>query len=74
MAGLLKGAVGRAQDKTHQHPAAGDLQKQLSAEPTKRLNCDLPKSLHRQFKAKSGEEGRSMSQIVTELVTEYLSK
>ncbi|MBD2088306.1 hypothetical protein H6F67_00250 [Microcoleus sp. FACHB-1515] len=40
---------------------------------TKRLNVDIPLDLHRWLKSHSGQEGRSITEIVTELLDELRS-
>ena len=47
---------------------------EVTKEPMKRLNVNLPESLLREFKVKAAGEGRDMSSLVGEWVREYLSK
>ena len=44
------------------------------AEPTKRLNANIPVSLHTAFKQKTAGEGISMGEKMSELIREYLSE
>lgn len=44
------------------------------AEPTKRLNAEIPASMHSSFKAKAAKEGKKMTNVVRELIAEYLSE
>ncbi|MEL7396237.1 MAG: hypothetical protein AAFN44_07695 [Pseudomonadota bacterium] len=43
-------------------------------EPTKRLNLQIPVSLHTAFKLQATKDGRSMSDIAMELIQGYLNK
>lgn len=42
------------------------------AEPTKRLNADVPSGLHRRFKATCRADGQSMTDVVTRLLKTYV--
>ena len=53
---------------------ANPLTEKVAEEPKKRLNADIPVSLHAQFKARVAGEGRKMNEVLVELVEEYLSK
>jgi len=44
------------------------------AEPTKRLNAEIPASMHSSFKAKAAKEGKKMTNVVRELIVKYLSE
>ena len=46
----------------------------VSEEEKVRLNLDIPKSTMRQLKIRAAERETTVSEIVRELVTEYLSK
>lgn len=43
-------------------------------EPTKRLNVELPKSLHRDFKAACTRQDQSMSDVITRFVEAYVAR
>ena len=45
-----------------------------SGAATKRMNIEMDAELYKQLKLRSAHEDRSISEIVRELVTEYLSK
>lgn len=47
---------------------------EVTKEDLKRLNADLPKSLHHDFKVKATADGVRMSDLVRLWVIEYLSK
>lgn len=44
----------------------------VTKEPTKRLNVNLPASVMKQFKAKAAMEGKEMSALVNEWINHYL--
>lgn len=41
-------------------------------QPTKRLNAEIPSGLHERFKAACQAEGKSMTNVVTQLVETYV--
>lgn len=41
-------------------------------QPTKRLNAEIPSGLHERFKAACQSEGKSMTDVVTQLVETYV--
>lgn len=43
------------------------------AAPTKRLNAEIPEDLHQDFKSVAAREGRSMTQILVDLVEAYVA-
>lgn len=45
-----------------------------SKEETKRLNADIPVSLHNQVKIRAVEEGRNIVDLVVDALNDYLSK
>lgn len=45
-----------------------------SKEDTKRLNAEIPASLHSKIKIRAVEEGRNIVDIVVDALNEYLSK
>jgi len=44
----------------------------VTKEPLKRLNVNLPESVMKQFKAKAALEGKEMSALVSEWINHYL--
>ena len=44
----------------------------VTKEPMKRLNVEVPESILKQFKAKAVLEGKSMSDLVNRWIGEYL--
>lgn len=45
-----------------------------ASDDLKQLHVDIPGALHKKFKMKALEEGRSMNQVVEDLIAEYLSR
>ena len=45
-----------------------------SKEDTKRLNAEIPVSLHNKVKIRAVEEGRNLVDVVVEALNDYLSK
>ena len=45
-----------------------------SKEDTKRLNAEIPESLHSKVKIRAVEEGRNIVDLVVDALNEYLSK
>lgn len=45
-----------------------------SKEDTKRLNAEIPVSLHNKVKIRAVEEGRNIVDLVVEALNEYLNK
>lgn len=45
-----------------------------SSEPTKRLNAEIPQSLHSQVKIQAVKENRKIVDVVIDALKEYLSK
>lgn len=46
----------------------------VTKEPLKRLNVNLPESVMKQFKAKAAMEGKDMSELVNGWILEYVNK
>lgn len=46
---------------------------EVTKEPLARLNVDLPKSLHKAFKARAASNGVTISDLVRQWAIEYLS-
>ena len=44
----------------------------VTKEPLKRLNVNLPESMMKQFKAKAAMEGKEMSELVNGWINQYL--
>lgn len=47
---------------------------EATKEETKRLNLDVPISLHSQLKVQAAQEGRSMKELVMSALDQYLSE
>ena len=45
-----------------------------SKEDTKRLNAEIPVSLHNQIKIRAVEEGRNIVDLVVDALNDYLNK
>lgn len=71
--GSLKGASNK---KRGTYEDVDELRKDLGGEEeTVRLNVDIPKSVHQQFKAQVAlSDYDSMSEVVRDLVTEWVSE
>lgn len=61
-------AAKKSRDTDHKTAAIADVTK----EPLKRLNVNLPESVMKQFKAKAAMEGKEMSALVSEWINHYL--
>ena len=61
-------AAKKNRDTEHKTAALADVTK----EPTKRLNVNLPESVMKQFKAKAAMEGKEMSALVNGWINAYL--
>lgn len=47
---------------------------EVTAEPTKRLNVEIPARLHRQVKTAAAIDDTTIVEIVTEALTDYLRR
>jgi predicted HicB family RNase H-like nuclease len=65
--------IKKKSDASHQHPAAEPLKEIVGAEEMVRLNLQVPESLRRNLKARAASEGKSIQDIVTGLLVEYLN-
>ena len=54
----------------HRHPDA----ERLRDQPTKRLTVNIPEDLHRRLKLHATSKDKQMSEIVFDLVTQYLDE
>ena len=54
----------------HRHPDT----ERLRDQPMKRLTVNVPEDVHLRLKMRATSEGRQMSDIVFDLVTEYLDE
>ena len=63
-------AAKKSRDTDQKTAAIADVTK----EPLKRLNVNLPESVMKQFKAKAVMEGREMSELVNSWIGDYLSQ
>lgn len=59
----------RQRDKS---PAAEEEQGKAAAEPTKRLNANVPESLHQAVRMEAARRGVDMKDILMEALAEYL--
>jgi len=62
-------AAKKSRDTDQKTAAIADVTK----EPLKRLNVNLPESVMKQFKAKAVMEGKDMSELVSRWIAEYIS-
>ena len=63
-------AAKKSRDTDQKTAAIADVTK----EPLKRLNVNLPESVMKQFKAKAAMEGKEMSELVNGWIGDYLSQ
>jgi predicted DNA binding CopG/RHH family protein len=61
-------AAKKSRDTDQKTAAIADVTK----EPLKRLNVNLPESVMKQFKAKAAMEGKEMSELVSGWINQYL--
>lgn len=61
-------AAKKSRDTDQKTAAIADVTK----EPLKRLNVNLPESMMKQFKAKAAMDGKEMSALVSEWINQYL--
>ena len=61
-------AAKKSRDTDQKTAAIADVTK----EPLKRLNVNLPESVMKQFKAKAAMDGKEMSALVSEWINQYL--
>lgn len=63
-------AAKKSRDTDQKTAAIADVTK----EPLKRLNVNLPESVMKQFKAKAAMEGKEMSELVNLWISTYLKE
>jgi ParG. len=63
-------AAKKSRDTDQKTAAIADVTK----EPLKRLNVNLPESVMKQFKAKAAMEGKEMSELVNLWISSYLKE
>lgn len=64
----------KAKAKSNQSQGKKEALREVTKDETSRINANIPKSLHRRFKAKCAEEGASMSDLIEKWISEYMSK
>lgn len=67
--GDLTDVAKRTQEKTEQ---AQEQTAKAAQEPTKRLNANVPESLHRAVRMEAARRGVDMKDVMVEALTEYL--
>ena len=67
----LKDAVAKRANRTSEQKEAAIAE--VSREPVKRLNVNLPESILKQFKAQAAMEGKDMSELVKGWIENYLN-
>ena len=60
--------------KQESNPTQSEQSNTNSDERSKQLHVDIPNALHKKFRIKTFEEGRSMSQVIEDLISEYVSR
>lgn len=58
--------------KTEPSPEAQQQTAKAGEEPTKRLNANVPESLHQAVRMEAARRGVEMKQVMIEALTEYL--
>lgn len=66
----LKDAVAKRVNRTSEQKETAIAE--VSREPVKRLNVNLPESLLKQFKAQAAMDGKDMSELVKSWIEGYL--
>lgn len=61
-----------AANKAHSNPRTDAILQQATEEPKKQVHAYIPESLHTRFKMKTVEEGRKMSEVLEEMIVDYL--
>ena len=64
----------KAKQKTRERQDKTAALKELSKDSTKRLNADVPIELHRKLKILATKQDKTVTDLLIEIVTEYLSK
>lgn len=57
---------------SHNNPKADTVLAALQKEETRRLHAHIPASLHKRLKLRAVEQGRDMTAVVVEALSEYL--
>lgn len=68
----LKSAVAAKKSRTNVQKEAAI--QEVTQEPMKRLNVNVPESTLNAFKAKAASDGLKMSSLLNQWINEYLSK
>jgi hypothetical protein len=71
---MAKGILTKSAEKKHvsRNPEQARLRSETVREAVVRINANIPKSLHHQFKLKCIHEQRDMTQVLTELISRYV--
>ena len=64
----------KAKQKTRERQDKTAALKELSKDSTKRLNADVPITLHRKLKILATKQDKTVTDLLIEIVSEYLSK
>jgi len=67
--GNLADAIGRQTEKSTE---AQEQEEKAAEEPTKRLNANVPESLHRAVRMEAARRGVEMKTVMVEALKEYL--
>jgi predicted HicB family RNase H-like nuclease len=68
---MLKPKTRRNREDSQGKAAAMD---DVRKEPTKRLNANIPESVYQELQIKAAQEGRKINELVSQWISEYLSK
>lgn len=66
--------IKKRDESAHQHPQSEAVRAVAASEELVRVNFQVAESLRRRLKARAAQEGRTVQEIVTGLIEEYLSK
>lgn len=71
----LKGAIGKAQaTATGKHPESKKLRKQIKRDGLAKVNIEMPKSKRRALKIAAATKDRTISGIINELTSTFLTE
>lgn len=64
----------RAKSTRRDNDTKAKVLEDVSTEPSKRLNTEIPSGLHKEVKTRAAQEDTSITDIVIKALYEYLSK
>lgn len=66
--------IKKRDESARQHPQSEAVRAVVASEELVRVNFQVAEPLRRRLKARAAQEGRTVQEIVTGLIEEYLSK